>query len=433
MRDLLLILVIFLVLPACVYRPWIGILSWAWISYMNPHRLTWTFAYDFPFAQLVALATLAGFAINLIRERRAFGYFNGIELKLLLVLWFVFSVTTVFALQPDDAWESWEQISKILLMTFLTIYLIDDERKLRYLLLVIAFSIGFYGFKGGIFSILGGGQYRVWGPAASFIEDNNALALALNMTLPIMHYLAQTEPRRWLRILLRVTFWLSVLSVVFTYSRGGFLGLAVVLFSLFVVTRLRNKVILAVIIVAAFPAAISQMPDAWMDRITSMGDYQQDGSAMSRLEAWKASWNLAVELPLTGGGFEALNDRDTYLKYNPGVVDKEIVHVSGVHSIYFELLAENGFPGLIVFIALCIAAIRSATRLIRNRDKENSEYSIAYGRMFRTSLLAYLVSGTFLELASFDLFYQIVALTVVSKRLFLTTPPIIDHAALVDL
>lgn len=424
MRDILLLLIIAAVLPYCVYRPWIGILAWSWLGYMNPHRLTWGFTYGFPFAQIVALATLAGLAWYVMNGRGLKGFFAGFQLKILLLLWFVFLISTLTAQFPDVSWQDFDQISKIILFTFLTAFLIDDKKKLRYLLFTITFSIGFYGIKGGVFSILTAGQYRVWGPAGSFIEDNNALALGLNMTLPFMFYLARIEKKTWLRYLLYSTFVLSLLAVLFTYSRGGFVGLAVVLGCMFLTFRFRWKMALAAVALLSFPIVISQLPDKWIDRMLTIQTYEEDGSAMSRLEAWKAAWNLAVDRPLTGGGFEVLNDRDTFIAYNPDVLSKvqehgeTTVHISGVHSVYLELLVENGFPGLIVFLIMCVSVVRTCSRLSRQAPDENTETRLAYSRMLLISLVAYLTCGTFLEMVSFDLFYQIVALSVIVERLY---------------
>ena len=60
LRDLLVFAAVFATLPFVLLRPWIGVLLWVWISVMNPHRLTWGAAYDFPFGQFVAAFTLAG-------------------------------------------------------------------------------------------------------------------------------------------------------------------------------------------------------------------------------------------------------------------------------------------------------------------------------------------------------------------------------------
>ena len=58
MRDIFVTLAVFGSLPFILYRPYIGVLVWSWIGYMNPHRISWGFATEFPFAMIIAITTL---------------------------------------------------------------------------------------------------------------------------------------------------------------------------------------------------------------------------------------------------------------------------------------------------------------------------------------------------------------------------------------
>src|SRR5688572_1870993 len=158
-RDIFVFVVIVGSLPFCFLRPWIGVLVWSWIGYMNPHRLTWGFAHDMPFALMVAIATVAGLIIT--KEKYPLPSVREIYLLVLFSLLIVLS--TLFAFYPDDAWEQFDKVWKILLMTFVTIILFQDRKKLQALIWVIAFSIGFYGLKGGIFAVKSGGAQMVLG------------------------------------------------------------------------------------------------------------------------------------------------------------------------------------------------------------------------------------------------------------------------------
>ena len=413
MRDIAIYAVIFSLLPICLVRPYVGVLAWAWIGYMNPHKLTWGAAYNFPFAQLVALATIAGIAFLYFRPGPRPKMLWERETILLILLWIMFTITTFFALIPDDAWQEWEKITKILLMTFLTIALVDSKKKLRYLLMVIALSIGYYGFKGGIFSILTGGQYRIWGPQGSFIEDNNAIGLALNMSLPLLYYLAQGESNKYLKRFLQLTFFLSILSVMFTYSRGAFLGLVVVFTMMFLSMKFRNKVAIVLLLVFMFPIAINNVPDKWMNRMDTLNEYQEDGSAMGRIQAWTTAWEVAKARPFTGGGFQIIDDLPLMQLYNPDANSSGL----GVHSVYFEVLSENGFITFIIFMALLFSAIGSTRKVRRICKNTENEDLIAYSYMLETSLWAYAASGAFLELASFDMFYHIIAMIIILKAI----------------
>ena len=413
MRDFLIFAVIFGLLPFCVARPYIGVLLWSLVGYMNPHRLTWGEAYDYPFAQLIAAATLLGFFITIIRE----GKFPKLpwerETILVLLLWAMFFFTTLFALRPDLAWPELEKISKILFMTLLTIMLINDERKYKYLLFVIALSIGFYGFKGSIFTYLTGGQFMVLGPEGSFLGDNTALGLALNMILPFLFFLAKDTHNRWLKRFLQLTFFLCVVSVMFTYSRGAFLGLVVVLGLIFLRLNFKSKIVIAVVISLLASIVLSNIPDKWFDRMTSIKTYKQVGSATARLEAWETAWKVALARPLTGGGFQIIDDTELSQNFNPTATERSV----GVHSIYFEVLSENGFITLGIFLVLLASSIIS-TRKVRKVCQANGLTSFSnYSHMLEISIYAYAVSGAFLEFASFDLFYHLVALVIVLKLL----------------
>ena len=88
MRDVLVMLIVFGSLPLILARPYVGILMWSWLGYMNPHRLSFGFAYDFPFALCVGIVTLLGVLIS--REPKR------LPMTGLTVLWLIpFGVTAL--------------------------------------------------------------------------------------------------------------------------------------------------------------------------------------------------------------------------------------------------------------------------------------------------------------------------------------------------
>jgi putative inorganic carbon (HCO3(-)) transporter len=416
-RDAVLTLIIIGALPCCFKRPYIGVLFWSWISFMAPHRLTWGFAYDLPFAQIVAVPTMMGFFLT--KERRPIPRFA--ETALLAAFWSLTFVTTAFAWYPDEAWSAFEQFSKIIFMIFVTIALVQDRVKLRYLLMVEALSIGFYGLKGGVWSLAtGGASGMVLGPEESFIRDNNSLALALNMTLPILFFLAREEQRIWLRKILRTIFFLTILAVIFTYSRGGFLGLAVVLLGL--VARSRLKIYAFALVFVGAIAVSSFVPERWVNRMSTISNYEEDRSAMSRIYAWKLGWRVALESPLVGGGFNVFGHDEIWAKYAPEFyfeIGKDATNrTPNAHSIYFHVLGEHGFAGFLIFIGL-IAATLSSLRKTRRHAKSlpDASWLVNYSYMVETSIFAFLATGAFVNLTYFDLFYFLVGVSIVLRQL----------------
>ncbi len=401
-RDLVLTVSLLGALPACLLRPWIGILVWSLVSYMNPHRLTYGFAYDFPFAQLVALATLAGFVIS--GDRKRFVWTREIALVVALGIWF--TITTVFAMYPNSAWAKWSEVSKILLMALLVVPLFQDRERLRWLFLVIGFSLGFYGVKAGLFALLTGGRWMVLGPPGSFFEANNEMALVLNMTLPILLVLAREEERFWPRRLLWVAFGLTAVAVPFTYSRAGVMGLVVVLALLFLGARRRLLVLpLAVVVVVGF---IKFAPDTWTERIQTLENVDADESAQLRFMSWRVGYRIATDRPVVGGGFKVFVHRETYDIYLPEY-PRPFGH--DAHSIYFNLLGEHGWVGLGLYTALilcCFATLRRLRKL--GATHPHLAWMSNYGFMLQACLAAYLVNGAFISAAYFDLAFQLLVI-----------------------
>lgn len=408
-RDIVVTLLVFGAIPLILWRPWIGILVWSWLSYMNPHRQTWGFAYDMPFAMLVAVTLLV--AMVLSKEKFRLPWSGTLVLWLMFLAWM--SLSTYLAIYPDRAMTLYETIIKIQIMTLVTLMVITDPGKIRALIWVIVGSIGFYSVKGGLFTLLTGGGYRVYGPMDSNISENNAMALATLVVIPLMVYLYKVyQHKRWLRQLLGVSIFLSTISVFGSQSRGALISIAAV--AGFFWLKSRSKLATGTGILLLAVLTFSFMPASWHERMATITNYEEDESAMGRINAWKYSINIASDR-LTGGGINSWSP-STYAVYNPESTTTNIV----AHSIYFSVLADHGWPGLIMYLGLLFIAWRNLSRVItQNRHSEDTEFRPALlARMLQVSLVAYLSGGAFLSLAYFDLPWHIVAISILLGRLY---------------
>ena len=118
-----------------------------------------------------------------------------------------------------------ERVVKIMFVTFLALYTLYKREHVMWLMFIIVVSIGFYGVKGGVFTIVRGGENLVWGPPESFIKDNNALALAVIMTIPLLAYFYIMSTKTWMRAAIVVSIGLCAASALGSYSRGGLLAI----------------------------------------------------------------------------------------------------------------------------------------------------------------------------------------------------------------
>jgi len=241
------------------------------------------------------------------------------------------------------------------------------------------------------------------------VEDNNDLGLALNMTLPLLFFMAQSETNKRLKQLFWGLFLIVIPGIFFTYSRGALLGLVAVM--TLMLLRVKQRVLLIPVMALALLVALVFAPPAWKERMDfSRKGAAMDQSAYSRLNAWTFAWRLAKDYPITGGGFETFT-KDLFDRYAPNSHD-----VHGPHSIYFGLLGEHGWIGLTLYMMLVASCFASVGSIIRTAKRVGDDVAANYANAFGLSLVGFLVSGLFLGRAYFDYYFAIVCFIVVLKR-----------------
>jgi probable O-glycosylation ligase (exosortase A-associated) len=408
------ILVVFFLgsIPVCFFRPFYGVLLWIILAFVNPEWYAWGAGSWLPWAMLVAIPTLLGALVFL----RGWHRLVSREVLILVALWTWFTITSLvsthtplFADHASDTWYRWGFVSKILLMTVVIVYVVDSFSRLRTFLLVMAGCFAFIVLKAIPLIILSGGGARLYGPEYSMISDNNDLGLALTMTLPLFFCLAQTETKRWVKLLFAVLVIATIPAIFFTYSRGALVGLVAVI-SLMIL-RLKQRVIILPIILLAGLIAFLFAPAAWKERMDPTRPGAVDASARSRLNAWTYCWRLAKESPVTGGGFDTFTP-DLFLRYAPDARD-----VHGPHSIYFGVLAEHGFPGLLLYLSLIGSCFFSSRRLAKAARFYGDSHTAVLADTLPLCLVGFLSSGAFLGRAYFDYFFALVACIAILKRL----------------
>lgn len=404
MRDIVLTLIFFGLLPYVFSRPYVGIYLWTWFAFMNPHRLTWGFAFDFPFAQIIAVVTLVAFLRS--KDPKRMPWSRETILLLIFILWMLF--TTFFAFYPDLAWQQWNKVWKIMLMIYVTIMLIDSKQKLDWLVWVIVLSLGLYGVKGGVFTILHGGAYRVQGPLGSFIGGNNEMGLALIMVIPLMRYVQLQAKNIWIKQGVTIAMLLTGLAAIGTQSRGALVGMAAMGFILWLKSRSKFFILAAILVVVGAVATV--MPQQWYDRMATIETYEQDSSAMSRIYSWLTAYNLAKNR-ITGGGFDTFHE-GVFKLYAPA----DYTRTSDAHSIYFEVLGEHGFVGLSMYLLLGLFTWLTGKR-IRKEAKGSVEkkWAADLAGMVQVCVVGYATAGAFLGLAYFDLYYTLIAIMVIGS------------------
>ena len=404
MRDLVLLALLVGVTLWALKAPWIGVMGWTLVSLMSPHVNFGYAAASWPVAIAIALSTLVGMLMT--KERANPFAFAPPKLLLAFVIWTC--ITLPFSMIFEPSLDLWIRSLKIYLMIFVTLALVDTRKKLEVFIWINVIAIGYYGVKGGVFTVSTGGSYRVWGPGG-FIEGNNEVALAVLCIVPLIRYLQTQLVRRWAVHTATFCMLMCVATALGSQSRGALVGLAGM--GAFFWLKSDKKVVGGVIILLIVMLGLPLMPDTWWDRMNTIKTYDADDSALGRLNAWGMAFNLAKDR-LFGGGFMIWTG-SVFQIYGP-----EPNRVHAAHSIYFQVLGEHGFIGLFLFMGIGATTWWSARDLIRiSRDQPRLKWAADLGAMAQVSMIAFATAGAFLSLAYFDLPYNVMIMVVVAQRL----------------
>jgi len=413
-RDLILLGAFLAIIPFIFKRPVVGALAYCLVSLMNPHRLTYGFAQSFQFAMYLFILTVI--AILISKEHKKIPMSAPVVVLLLFNVWMV--ITTINAQVPDAAWKEFDRVIKIQSMIFITIMTVRTRADVRALAAVVALSIGFWGFKSAIFVLLSGGGEGLRGPTSSFITDNNTLALALVTATPLIVYLVTQVETKWQKRAVLGLAAATTLAAIGSYSRGALLG--VFMMGFFLWLKSTHKVRTGLAMLLLLPVVLLNMPEQWMGRMETIQSYEQDASATGRINSWHFAVNIANEFPL-GGGHNVFA-RHMFMLYAP-----EPERYYDAHSIYFQVLGEQGYFGLLIFLSLFVVSWRLGSRLIRHcKDKPDLGWALMLARMCQVSMIGYLTAGAFLTLAMYDLIYYVLAILIVLDKVLVRYPPADD-------
>lgn len=408
MRDIVLVLAFVAAVPLTFRAPFAGVLVWAWIALMSPHRIVYGFASGQPFNMVIAVVTILAWLIS--KERKQFPSDGVPWLMVIFAAWMTFN--SFFAPNPDQSWPLWDLTIKSFVFALMVAATLTGKARIHAMIWVIVLSIGFYGVKGGAFTLLTGGHYRVYGPESTIIADNNQLAVAVTMILPLVIYLFQQTEVRWLRLALAGSVVLQIINVLGSYSRGGFVALFSMLF--FFWLRSQRKAVYLILGLAVVLPALWMMPDTFWDRMATIQDASEDASFQGRTTSWLVCLYYALDHFPLGAGFAGTQVPSVFNVYFPDLA-------RAAHSIYFQVLGEHGFVGLALYLAMLALAWSNCAAVIRQtRNSQELAWACELARMLQVGLVAFCVGGAGLSMAYYEGFLLLLiipsALRQVTRR-----------------
>jgi len=412
MRDFVLLSLLLYVLFFIVKRPYIGTSLWIWAAFFYPKGWVWGFANSIRFNFIISMFTI----ISLVFSKNRSTYkISGLTLFIFLFLiWGTISALTTIS-DPNVVWKEWDIFIKIIIFYFVITLTLTSKHAMHVFLWALIIAVTYYGAGEGVKYLATGGGHVVKGVYNSRMGDRNELALALNMVLPLAIFLYSITKHKVLKMGLMTAIVLNVVAIIGSYSRGGFLGLVVVAIYFFL--KSEKKLLITLIMSVVLVTALNFVPKEWSARMNTISTMEEDNSFLGRAAAWKQAVLMASDHPFFGGGFKAGQNFVIWKIYEPEFRKFDhIIDTSGqvftfgkaAHSIYFQVLGDMGYCGLILFLIIIWLSYKKLKFVIK---ESNDKWIVDLARMLQVSLVTYCAAGAALSLPYFDLSFSIFALS----------------------
>ncbi len=393
MRDIFLVIAVIGGLGVTLRFPFVGVLLWTWFTCQAPHQEAFGFARSLPLNFAITVVTVL--ALLFSRERKLPRMDATLWLILAFLVWM--TIASFFAVDPDYSWVFWDRVWRVFALGLLIAITATDRVRVHAIVWVAALSLLHYGVKGGLFTLTSGGGNHVLGPPHTVINDNNQLALALLMIMPLANYLRMNSAKWWVSYALMGGLVMTFISILGSYSRGAYLACA----GLVVVAwwRSKNKLLYPLLVAAVAIPALYLMPQSFFDRVGSINDANTDASVQGRLVAWQVAYRAAVDHFPFGVGFDGAQRPAVFNRYFPD----ETTHAA--HSIYFQVLGDIGFVGLALYLAMIALVFMNCFKVMRAaRDRPELYWARDLASMIQLSMFAFCVGGAALSMAYYDVF-----------------------------
>jgi len=427
MRDLCVFVATVAMLYFSLRNTFSAYLIWGWSGLIAINTFIYGFMVGLPYVLIFAIITLLLVVQRSDTEQHAF------KLNRTIVLYIIFGIhctlcATFAAPDLDRNWELCDNVLKTLLFCILMPMLATSRLRIHAMVIMIVLAVGFHGALDGLKFVLSGGAHNANGNQK--MGDNNHFALTISMALPLLLYLYNYSKRKIVRVSFFSNLVLTTLAVVATRSRGGLLTMLVI--ALWSVMVARRKVTGLIVVGVMGVFIVSMAPASWTEKMDTINQAGEDTSFMGRVTAWKRASAIAVDNPVFGAGFHAGQALSLFPKYRykPGILGfvdtPDTAYPAASHSIYFEVLGDMGFVGLLLLLVLLMNAfvtLHEIRKMVRMQG-DSVLWAGDLADMLAAVLIGYMFGGALLSAAYFELSYIVMMLMEVVKQQLIRSKPV---------
>jgi len=421
MRDLLILALLPVMLYTMAQRPFIAVGMWLWTALFFPNGWLYGFASIVRFNLLFTGVAMLSYLAYKHKPKVQLGLIGG--LVLMFFLWTTMSTLTTVG-RPEIAWEYWSRFLKVVMLFVFVVLTVKDKLHVDFVLACVVLSVGFYADLEALKFIGSGGGHKIIGMSNHVLGDRNELSVGFVMTMPLCYYLLGEYGKhsKLLRLALLGTLALLAVAVIGTQSRGGFIALTALVGYMYI--KSDRKILMTILIVAIAVGISYLVTDDWSSRIDTISTAENDDSFMGRVVAWKLSFIMAMQHPFFGGGFKSLEyfpnwsalSRDffSYPWFYTGTSLPNTTVARAAHSVYFQILGEHGFVGLVLYVSALAGSFFKAGAVSRKARRAGApDWIPRAATMIQLSIFAFGLGGAALSFAYFDLIFALFALVAV--------------------
>jgi O-antigen ligase len=198
-----------------------------------------------------------------------------------------------------------------------------------------------------------------------------------------------------MRTLLLGAIAVCLVGLFLTESRAGLVALAAALVAAMFVGG-RRRILVAVLVTSVSLATIGYFSFAASqdarERVTTFG------SGTGRTDIWTVAWRMIEAHPVRGVGVGNFQTASIHYLLQPGAIlrDEFIVDRPQVtHNSYLNVLAELGYPGLVLFAVVLVAGFGAAWRAAGEFRRRGDPFMETCARAVVLALVALLVADFF--------------------------------------
>ncbi len=430
MRDLAFVGYLLALMFLAFKRPFLFTLIYAYVDIVAPQRLSYFMLNSIPLSLIVFALAFLGYIFADDKKDSRFSIRQGMMILLLAYCGY----TTVQAEVPVAALEKWDWVWKALVFAIFLPLTLRTRLRLEALALFMVLCAGTLIITGGIKTLLSGGGYGV----LVLLVDNNSglyegsiISTVAICIIPLILWLAHHGtifPPDWrVKLFAYALIFSALLIPIGTQARTGLVCIGVL--AVLLLRFARYRLLYAGLAVAIGLMSIPFLPQSFTERMATIENYEADQSASTRLAVWRWTLDYVKQHPF-GGGFDVYRinkltyelsevDVEQYEQWDidPDDVEARLVEdeARAFHSSYFEMLGEQGYPGLILWLIIHVGGLwrmEVVRRKYTKSQKEDEQWVAPLATALQHGHIIYLVGALFVGIAYQPFVYMLVALQI---------------------